>query len=142
MSEKVLLIDDNTEFLESLSKRMELRGLDVTTVDNPETAVSAVGEGGYDAIVLDLQMPGMDGIDVLKFIKENHPEMQVILLTGHASLEKGIEAMKLGAMDFMEKPADLNHLTEKIKKAQARKMVLVEKNTEAKLNEIMTSRSW
>ncbi|MFW6243737.1 MAG: response regulator, partial [Desulfovibrionales bacterium] len=75
-------------------------------------------------------------------IKKNNPELQVILLTGHATVEKGIEAMKLGAMDFIEKPADINALTEKIKKAQTRKMILVEKKTEEKMKKILSSKSW
>ncbi len=142
MSEKVLLIDDEADFLENLSERMTLRGMNVSTAQTGDTAVAAVEKGGFDAIVLDLQMPGMDGIEVLKKIREERPEMQVILLTGHATVEKGIEAMKLGAMDFMEKPADINTLTEKIKKAQAKKMILVEKQTEKKLREIMATKGW
>ncbi|MDD4731506.1 MAG: response regulator [Desulfovibrio sp.] len=142
MSEKVLLVDDETEFLESLSERMSMRGMNVSTADTPASAMRAVEAESYDAIVLDLQMPEMNGIDLLKFIREKHPEMQVILLTGHATLEKGVQAMKLGAMDFMEKPADIDVLTEKIKKAQARKLVLVEKMTEDKIREIMTTKGW
>jgi DNA-binding NtrC family response regulator len=142
MSEKVLLVDDETEFLENLSERMSMRGMNVSTADNPASALKAVDEDSYDAIVLDLQMPDMNGIELLKFIREKHPEMQVILLTGHATLEKGVEAMKLGAMDFMEKPADINALTEKIKKAQARMIVLVEKMTEEKIKEIMNTKGW
>ena len=142
MSEKVLLIDDEVEFLENLSERMRVRGMTVNTAETPEKAVSAIDEGDYDAIVLDLQMPGMNGIEMLKLIKKSHPDMQVILLTGQATLEAGIQAMKLGAMDFMEKPADINALTEKIKKAQAKKMVLVEKKTESKVKDILNSKGW
>lgn len=142
MSEKVLLIDDEVEFLENLSERMSLRGMNVSTASSGTDAVDALESEGYDAIVLDLQMPGMDGIEVLKHIRENSPNMQVILLTGHATLEKGIEAIKLGAMDFMEKPADIDVLTEKIKKAQARKMVLVETQTEEKVKKIISSKGW
>ena len=133
MSEKILLIDDETEFLSNLSERMSLRGMEPSTADNAKTAMAAIKEGNYDAIVLDLQMPDMDGIDILRFIRETRPEMQVILLTGHATVEKGIKAMKLGAMDFLEKPADINVLTDKIKKAQAKKMLLVERETEGKI---------
>jgi DNA-binding NtrC family response regulator len=79
---------------------------------------------------------------MLKVIKERHPDMQVILLTGQATLEAGIEAMKLGAMDFMEKPADINSLTEKIKKAQAKKMLLVEKKAEGRVKDILSGKSW
>lgn len=142
MAEKVLLIDDEAEFLGALSERMSLRGMNVSTAESGEAALAAMDKDSYDAIVLDLQMPGMDGIEVLKYIKTNLPTMQVILLTGHATMEKGIEAIKLGAMDFMEKPANIDTLTEKIKKAQAQKMVLVEKETEQKMKEIMGSKGW
>ena len=138
MAEKVLLIDDEVEFLENLSERMRVRGMEVSTAQTTDDAVSAVEEGEFDAIVLDLQMPGMNGIEMLKVIKARRPDMQVILLTGQATLEAGIEAMKLGAMDFMEKPADIDSLTEKIKKAQAKKMVLVEKKTEGKVKDILS----
>ncbi|MEF2230595.1 MAG: response regulator [Pseudodesulfovibrio sp.] len=142
MTEKVLLIDDEEEFLSTLSERMELRGMNVNTASNARNAVEALDSGDYDAIVLDLQMPDMNGIDMLKVIRKTHPDMQVILLTGQATLEAGIEAMKLGAMDFMEKPADINALTEKIKKAQAKKMVIVEKKTEDKVRDILKSKGW
>lgn len=142
MSEKVLLIDDEQEFLDTLSERMRVRGMNVNTAQDTDAAVSAVDSGDYDAIVLDLQMPGMNGIEMLKVIKNSHPDMQVILLSGQATLEAGIQAMKLGAMDFMEKPADIDMLTEKIKKAQAKKMVVVERKTEEKVHDIITSRSW
>ncbi len=142
MTEKVLLIDDEEEFLATLSERMEIRGMDVSTAATAQNAVAALDNNEYDAIVLDLQMPDMNGIEMLKIIKKTHPDMQVILLTGQATLEAGIEAMKLGAMDFMEKPADINSLTEKIKKAQAKKMVIVEKKTESKVKDILSSKGW
>jgi len=142
MTEKVLLIDDEEEFLSTLSERMELRGMNVNTASTADSAVHALDSDDYDAIVLDLQMPDMNGIEMLKVIRKNHPDMQVILLTGQATLEAGIEAMKLGAMDFMEKPADINALTEKIKKAQAKKMVIVEKKTEDKVKDILKSKGW
>ena len=97
---------------------------------------------GYDAVVLDLKMPGMDGLEVLSAIKARNPDIQVILLTGHATLQKGIEAMKLGAMDFIEKPADIQVLTEKIKQAQSQKMILVEKRLEKKIKRIIHEKSW
>lgn len=142
MSEKVLLIDDEVEFLEALSERMEIRGMNVKTAASADSAVAALDDSGYDAIVLDLQMPDMDGIEMLKAIKVRHPDMQVILLTGHATVEAGIQAMKLGAMDFMEKPADIESLTEKIKKAQAKKMVIVEEKTASKVSDILSHKGW
>ena len=87
-------------------------------------------------------MPEMDGLEALKILKEKKPELQVILLTGHATVEKGIEAMKLGALDLVEKPAELSVLTEKIQKAQAKRMILVEKKSEEKIKKIMTTKSW
>jgi len=142
MSEKVLLIDDEVEFLDTLSERMEIRGMNVNTASTADTAVDELTNNDYDAIVLDLQMPDMNGIEMLKIIKQKRPDAQVILLTGQATLEAGIQAMKLGAMDFMEKPADIDSLTEKIKKAQAKKMVIVEKRTEGKVKEILSAKGW
>ncbi len=142
MNERVLLVDDEVEFVETLAERMRNRGMKVDTSTSAQEAIGKVEADSYDVIILDLKMPGMDGIQALELIKTKRPEMQVILLTGYASLDKGIEAMKLGATDFLEKPADVEVLTEKIKKAKATKMILVEKQTEEKLRKIMTEKSW
>ena len=142
MKPKVLLVDDEKEFIDTLSERMKTRDLDVSTATSAAEALAKTGEQSFDAIVLDLMMPGMDGIQALKAIKASHPEMQVILLTGHGSLEKGIEAMKLGAMDFLEKPADIDALTEKIKSAQSNKLLMVEKQLEEKIKHIMNVKGW
>jgi len=127
MTEKVLLVDDEEDFLEVMGERLSSRGIDVTTSTSAEEALELIEVDIYDAVILDLQMPVMDGIDTLKKIKKRHPEIQVILLTGHATVKKGVEAMKLGAMDFVEKPADLEVLSEKIKKAYKKKMLIVDK---------------
>jgi len=142
MPEKVLLVDDEKDFLEALSERMETRGMQVSTTTSAKDALDRVENQSYDAVILDLMMPEMDGLETLVALKKKRPELQVILLTGHATVEKGIEAMKLGAMDFIEKPADLQALTEKIKKAQAQKMILVEKESEKKIKEIVLSKGW
>ena len=142
MEEKVLLVDDEKDFLEALGERMANRGMNVSTTTSAKDAVKSVKKESYDAIVLDLQMPEMDGIEALKAIKKINADMQVILLTGHATVEKGIEAMKLGAMDLIEKPADIETIAEKIKKAQANKMILVEKKTEKKIRQIMSTKAW
>lgn len=142
MDEKVLLVDDEGDFLETLAERMRNRGMDVTTSMSAAEAILKTEAIDYDAIVLDLQMPGMDGIQALRVLREKRPDLQVILLTGHATVKKGIEAMKLGAMDLLEKPADINELTDKIEKAKARKMVLVEKKSEKKIRDILRSKSW
>jgi len=142
MTEKILLVDDEQEFIDALAERMRTRGMNVEASTSPKEALALVEKTPFDAVVLDLQMPEMDGLEVLKLVKEKNPELQVILLTGHATVEKGIEAMKLGAMDLVEKPADLSELTSKIRKAQAQKMILVEKKSEEKIKDIMISRSW
>ena len=142
MTEKVLLVDDEEDFLEVLAERMTNRGIEVATATSATEAIRIAGEESFDAIIVDLMMPEMDGLEALKLIKEEKPESQVILLTGHATIDKGIEAMKLGAVDFLEKPADLSQLTEKIKKAHAKKMIIVEKQIEEKVKKVMRSMGW
>ena len=130
MTEKVLLVDDEEDFLEAMSERMRARGADVTTAASADEAFETIDREDFDAVVLDFQMPGMDGFEALKKIKAKHPEMQIILLTGYATVQKGVEAIKLGATDFLEKPADMEVLFEKIKKAKAEKMLVVGKDQE------------
>jgi DNA-binding NtrC family response regulator len=142
MPTKVLLVDDEKDFLEVLGERMTIRGMDVSTTASAAEALKITENQSFDAIVLDLMMPEMDGLQLLQSIKAKNPELQVILLTGHGSIEKGVEAMRLGAMDFIEKPADLEALTEKIKKAQARKMILVERKAEEEVRNILVSKGW
>jgi len=137
MSEKVLLVDDEKEFLEIMSERMESRGMEVTTAASADKVLSLIEKESFDAIVMDFQMPGMDGMEALKAIKDKKPELQIILLTGYATVEKTVEAMKIGATDFLEKPADLEALSEKIKKAKTEKMLIVEKQTEKKIKDIL-----
>jgi len=121
MSVKVLLIDDDQDFLAILSERLMIRDMDVTTVSSAVEAFSLVESRPYDAIILDLQMPEMDGLQALERFKAINPNLQVILLTGHATVAKGVQAMKLGAADVLEKPVDIRVLTEKIKKTQMQK---------------------
>ncbi|MBA3028692.1 MAG: response regulator [Proteobacteria bacterium] len=142
MNEKVLLIDDELEFIETLGERMKSRGMEVSSTVSPKEGLDIVENESFDAIILDLKMPEMDGMEVLKRLKNKNPDIQVILLTGNATVQKGIEAMKLGAMDLIEKPVDIAALTEKIKKAQARKMILVEKKTQEKIEKIINSKAW
>jgi len=142
MSGKILLVDDEKDFLDVMSERIEARGMEVSKADSAVNALEQVESGGFDAIILDLMMPGMDGLEALKAIKQKNPDIEVILLTGHATVEKGIEAMKLGAMDFVEKPADLDKLTDIIKKAQAQKMLIIEKKMEEKVKEIISHKGW
>lgn len=142
MAEKILLVDDEKEFVETLAERMRTRGMEVTTATSAKEALAKSEAETFDAIVLDLQMPEMDGLEALKRFKEKNPASQVILLTGHATVEKGVQAMKLGALDLLEKPTDIETLSAKIKDASARKMVLVTEETEKKIRDIMGSKGW
>ncbi len=126
MEEKVLLVDDEKKFLEVMSERLTTRGVTVTTATSAAEALEQIEANLFDAVILDLKLPGMDGIEALKRMKAKRPELQIILLTGHATVEKGVEAIKLGAMDFIEKPADLESLGEKIKQAKQKKMLIVD----------------
>ena len=141
MTEKVLLVDDEEEFVETLAERMRNRGMEVATSSSGGEALDLIDSEPYDVVVLDLQMPGMDGIEALERIKRRRPDVQVVLLTGHATVEKSVEAMKQGAMEFLEKPVDLTKLAEIIHHAKAEKMILVDQDTEERIKEILHSRS-
>ena len=119
MSTKVLIIDDEKDFLEIMAERMGARGMEVSTTTSAEKALKMVLKESYDAVIMDLMMPEMDGFKALKLFKETRPDLQIILLTANVPEEKCIEAIKLGAMDVIEKPADLDLLTQKIEAAKA-----------------------
>ena len=142
MTEKILLIDDEQDFLAIMSERMEARNMKVATASSAREGLAKAAAGSFDAVILDLMMPEMDGIEALKLLKAKNPDLEVILLTGHATIKQGIEAMKLGALDLMEKPADLAALTEKIHAAQAKKMLIVEKKNEAMIRDILATKGW
>lgn len=142
MTEKILLIDDEEDFLAVMSDRMKARNMQVSTASSAKEGLEKAASGNYDAVILDVMMPEMSGIDALKILKEKNPDLEVILLTGHATIKQGIEAMKLGALDLLEKPADINALTEKIHAAQAKKMLIIEKKNEAMIKKIMATKGW
>ena len=142
MEASVLLVDDEEQFLEALSQRLETRGLKVDTVTSGEEALKQVEDQNFDAIIVDLAMPGIDGIETLKRIKEKRPDLEIIILTGHATVKSGIDAMKLGAEDFLEKPVDLNELLVKIGEAKNKRMLVVEKGRQEEIRKIIKSRTW
>jgi DNA-binding response OmpR family regulator len=113
----VLLIDDEEEFTATLAERLILRGYQTRAVNSGEAALSLLSDTGFSIAVLDLMMPGLNGMDTLRRIKASNPGMPVILLTGHGSTKEGMEGMRLGAWDFLMKPLDINELIQKIKDA-------------------------
>ncbi len=138
----VLLVDDEEQFLDVFSKRLEGRGLKIDTATGGEEAIKRAKGKDFDAIVLDLAMPGMGGLETLKRLRSENPDLQIIILTGHATVEKGVEAMKEGALDFLEKPVDLNKLLEKIGEAKHKRILVVEKKAEEHVKEILESKGW
>jgi DNA-binding NtrC family response regulator len=142
MAEKVLIVDDDKAFLAILAERMQNRGMEVSTAESAAAALKMLEKETYDAVLLDLMMPEMGGIEALQIMRKKQPEVQVIFLTGHPSVSKGVEAMKLGAMDFIPKPVDMNELTEKIHQAKAGRMILVEKRSQEKIKKILTDKGW
>jgi DNA-binding NtrC family response regulator len=142
MTDKVLLIDDEKDFLDALAERMRTRDVDVTESTSAKDALKKVEAESYDAVVLDLQMPEMDGLEALKILLAKDPKLQVILLTGHATVQKGVEAMKLGAMELLEKPANFDTLMDRIKQARARRMVLVSQESEEHIKKILSDKGW
>ncbi len=119
----VLLVDDETEFLETLVKRLRKRKLNATGVSSGEEAIRVIREDPVDVVVLDVKMPGMDGIETLREIKKVHPTVEVIMLTGHANMEVAIEGMELGAFDYLMKPMDIDDLLYKLQDAYKRKAI-------------------
>jgi DNA-binding NtrC family response regulator len=118
MSEKVLLIDDEKDFLDIIAERIHARGMDVSTTTSAEDAIHMVEEESFDVVIMDFMMPGMNGFQTLKAIKEKKPEVHIILLTGNVLEEMRIEAKNIGVLDVIEKPPDLQDLIQKIKKAK------------------------
>lgn len=118
MSEKVLIVDDEKDFLDIIAERIRARGMDVSTAPSAEDALRMIEEEFFDVVIMDFMMPALDGFKALKLMKTEQPEVQIILLTGNVPDEKRIEAKALGALDVIEKPPDLQDLIQKIKKAK------------------------
>lgn len=119
MPDKVhlLIVDDERDFLDSAAERLESRGFDVTKAPNAEDALRVAEQGLFDLVLLDLRMPGMDGKELLKALKREHRFLEVIILTGHGSIDSAVDCTKLGAFSYLTKPCDLDQLLEVLKHA-------------------------
>jgi len=118
---RVLIVDDEDDFRETIVKRLINRKMYAEGAENGIKALEIIQERDFDVVVLDIKMPGMDGIETLKQIKLNRPEVEVIMLTGHVSVEFGIKGMQLGAFDYVMKPAPMHELLDKIRQAYDKK---------------------
>lgn len=118
---RVLLVDDEKDFVEMLSLRLGEVGEKVTLAHSGQECLETLEKANIDVVILDIKMPGMDGIETLREIKKRFPLVEVIMLTGHGSTETAVEGMKLGAFDYLMKPADFDDLTTKMEGARKRK---------------------
>jgi DNA-binding NtrC family response regulator len=133
---RVMVVDDEDDFRETLVNRLRKREIDATEAENGQKALDLLENYLFDVIILDIRMPGLDGIAVLREIKKIKPLIEVILLTGHATVESGIEGMRLGAFDYLVKPADFDALLEKIEQAFAKKSVHDDKIQQAIIRDL------
>lgn len=127
MAISVLLVDDEESFVETMQKRLAARRLEVRVANSGMAGLEELGKDHVDVVVLDVKMPGMDGIETIRAIKERFPLVEVILLTGHANLEASLEGMALGAFDYLLKPVSLDELVYKIEDAYRKKSLQEEK---------------
>ena len=132
---RVLVVDDEDDFRQTLVMRLQKRGLDVVGVQSGEEALELLGQKGVDVVTLGVKMPGMDGVEVLGEIKKKWPLLEVIMLSGCASVACGVESMRLGAFDYVVKPPDMDELYEKLQKAYERKSLQEEQLHHARANE-------
>lgn len=123
----VLIVDDEQEFRDMTIKRLNKRDLNCEGAESGEQALECIKKGDIDVVLLDVKMPGMGGVETLREIKRIKPLIEVVMLTGHASVESGIDGMKLGAFDYLMKPMELDPLLEKLKDAYEKKRIQQEK---------------
>ena len=134
----LLLVDDEERFLSTTKILLEKRGVDTVTATNGLDALKILEEKRIDVIILDVKMPGLDGVEVLRRVKGKFPLVEVVMLTGHASVESAVEGLKLGAFDYVMKPCDIPDLLKKSEEAFDKKKSMEEKIRKAKINNIIS----
>lgn len=138
---KVLLVDDEKGFVDTMIKRLSKREVEIIPAYDGQQALDLLEKDNHiEVVILDIKMPVMDGMEALSKIKARHPLVEVIMLTGHATVETGIEGMKMGAFDYLMKPCDTDELVGKVEEAAARKRQHEEKIMEARLKSITLRR--
>ncbi|MBF0430887.1 MAG: response regulator [Fibrobacteria bacterium] len=134
---KILITDDEVKFLDSISQRLELRDFDVTKASNGKDAIEAAKNNKFELALLDLKMPEMDGKQVLQILKQEHKFIEVVILTGHGSMDSAVECTKLGAFGYLPKPYELDKLIETLKSAYEMRMKKKFENDQAKMDTIL-----
>lgn len=139
MSEKIklLIVDDEIQFLNALAQRLEIRGFHVTKATNGAEALQAARSDKFDLALLDLKMPGLDGKEVLQLLKKEHKHLEVIILTGHGSLDSAVECTKLGAYGYLPKPYELENLIKVLQEAYEERLKKKFRLDQGKMEEIM-----
>jgi len=134
---KLLIVDDEVRFLKAIAQRLAKRGFKVRTASNGETAIQLAREEKFDIAILDLKMPGMDGGQVLKVLKEEHEFLEAVILTGHGSLESAVELSKLGAFTYLPKPYEMEKLSQVLKDAYEARLKKKFASDQAKMDKIL-----
>ncbi|MBI5572489.1 MAG: response regulator [Desulfomonile tiedjei] len=142
MNIRVLLVDDEEQFVEVLAQRLQARNCHVESAFNGDDAIEFINAHEVDVVVLDVLMPGRDGIETLREIKRIKPLVEVIMLTGHGTVETAIQGMKLGAYDYLMKPTDTTELVDKITKAHQRKKDQEDRIRQAEVDRLVKTRGW
>jgi DNA-binding NtrC family response regulator len=136
------LVDDEVSFVETFAERLELRNFEISKAFSGPEALQVLEENkNVEVVILDVKMPGMDGIETLADIKKKHPLVEVMMLSGHADVESALEGMKQGAFDYLMKPVDMDQISAKVTEAAAKKRRHEEKIIQARIKEITSRRA-
>jgi len=133
---KLLIVDDDEKFLRTIAERLGLNDFDVMATTEGEKAIKAAKKGKFDVAILDLKMPKMDGTEILKILKKNHKFLEIIILTGFASIDSAVECTKLGAFGYLEKPYSFEKLLEMLKSAYETRLRKKFEHDKKRMNEI------
>ena len=133
----LLIVDDEEAFLESMKKRLEVRGFHVTCVNRGDKAIEAARQRPVDIALVDLKMPGISGEKTLEALKKEHEWMEVVILTGHGSIDSAVECTRSGAYSYLQKPCELEYLLEVLKDAYKKRIMKRMKIQEAQMNALL-----
>ena len=134
---KLLIVDDEVKFLEAIARRLQMRGFDVHTAADGPTALEIARDERFDLALLDLKMPGMSGDQVLEALRREHRYLEVVILTGHGSMDSAVECTKRGAFGYLPKPYELDRLIDVLKEAYEHRMRVKWSHDQERLEQLM-----